>query len=116
MRSGGHLRAGERAGEVGADVQHLGGTLLEGEQRVEARDPVRVGGRHVEPLRRVAERALADPADAALRGPQRGQEQVAPVAVAAGDPPVAGLGYADDRVDRRPLGLRRLGERQAQIH
>ena len=75
------------------DVRHVGGPLLEREQRVEARDAVRLGGRDREPPRRVAERALAHPADAALRGAQRGQEQVPARAVGArGAVPFASTG------------------------
>ena len=66
-RAFGHLGAGEPAREVGADVKHLSGTLFEREQRVEGRDPVRVGRRHVEAARGVAERARRDPAHAQLR-------------------------------------------------
>ena len=76
-RSLGHVRAGEPAREVGADVQHVGGALLQRDQRVEAGDPVRIGGRHVEPAAGVAERAFAHPADAPLDGTQRRQQQMA---------------------------------------
>ena len=43
-----HLDALEPAGEVGADVQHVGRAFLEREQGVEARDAVGVGRRDVE--------------------------------------------------------------------
>ena len=112
MRTFRHLGAGEPAREVGADVKDVRGPLLEREQRVEARDAVRIRGRHLEPARRVAERALADPADAALCGAKRRQQQVAAAVVDTGNAiPVRVVG-ADDRVDRLALGRRRLRREQ----
>ena len=46
---------------------------------IERRHAVRLGGRHRQALADVVERAFADPADAALNGVQRRQEQVAPL-------------------------------------
>ena len=83
MRAVGNGRACEPAREVGADVRHVRRPFLERKQRVEARDAVRLGRRDREPARRVAERALAHPADALLRGAQRGQEEMALRAVGA---------------------------------
>ncbi len=111
-----HLGAGEGAGEVGADVELLGRPLLEREHRVEARHAVRVRGRHVEPPAGVAESALAHPTHTPLRRPERGQEQVAPLPVAARDAAVAGRQAADRGVDRLALGVARLGSEQAEIH
>jgi len=108
--------APEPAGEVGADVQHVGGPLLEREERVEARDAVRVGGRHVETPRRVAERALAHPADAPLRGAERGEEEVPARAVAAHDAVAVQVLLAHDGVDRLTLGVARVGGEQPEIH
>ena len=85
-------------------------------QRVERRDAVRVGGRDVEPPRRVAERALAHPADAPLCGAQRGEEQVAALTVGARDAVAVRRGRADDGVDRLALGVGRLREREAKVH
>ena len=90
-------------------MEDVRGTLLERDQRVERRDAVRLCRRDLEPAARVAERALGHPADAALRGAQRGEEQVAPRAVAARDASVVDARRADDCVDRLALGLRRLG-------
>ena len=102
-----HLGAGQPAREVGADVQDVLRPLLEREQRVEARDAVRIRRRHF-----VAERALADPADAALCGAKRRQQQVAAAVVDTGNAiPVRVVG-ADDRVDRLALGRRRLRREQ----
>ena len=115
VRTRWNLRACELAREIGADVQHVRRPLLERDQRVEARDAVRVGGRNVEPARRVAERALAHPADAALRGAQRGKQELAAVTPRAADPAVR-VGCARDRVDRGALGVRRLRLQQLEIH
>ena len=117
MRAVRHLDCAlEPAREVGADVQHVGGTLLERDERVERRDAVRVGGRDVEPSRRVAERALAHPADAPLCGAQRGEEQVPALAVGARDAVAVRRGRTDDGVDRLALGVGRLREREAKVH
>src|SRR5436309_5417010 len=98
MRAFGHRRARESAREVCAYVQHFGWPFLEREQCVEGRDAVCLGGRDLESSRRVAERSRAHPADAALRGAQRGEEEMTARAVAAGDPvSVRGL-FADHRV------------------
>src|SRR5205823_11644502 len=92
----------------------------EGEQVVEARDAVRVRGRDVEPSRRVAERALADPTYAPLRSPERREEQVPQLAqrVAAvhGAAGSVRRERAHDRVDRLALGGGRLRREQAEIH
>ena len=46
------------------------------EQRVEAGDAVRLGGREPEPLANVIESAFADPADRVDEGVERGQQEV----------------------------------------
>ena len=116
MRAGRDLGARELAREVGADVQHVRRALLEREQRVEARDAVRLGRRHVEPPRCVAERALAHPADAPLCGAERGEEQVPSRAIGARDAAVVCARLAHDRVDRLALRVARLGAEQAEVH
>jgi len=68
------LEAREPAREIGADMQDVGGSLLERDQRVERRDAVCLGGRYLEATARVAECALAHPADPALRRAERGEE------------------------------------------
>ena len=116
MLAGPDGRALERAREIGARVRDVGRTLLEREQRVEGRDAVRLRGRHREPPRRVAERALAHPADAALRGAQRGEEEMAARPVGARGAVAVRLGRrAEHRVDRRPLGVRRRRVEQLEI-
>ena len=79
-------------------------------QRVERRDAVRVGGRDVEPARRVAERALAHPADAPLCGAQRGEEQVPALTVGARDA-VAVRARPHRRRRRSPRARRRSAPR-----
>jgi hypothetical protein len=116
MRALRHLDALQPAREIRADVEDVGRPLFEREQRVEARDAVCVGGRHVQPARGVAERALAHIADAPLRRAQSRKEQVAAAALGTRDAvPVRGLG-ADDRVDRLALVRGRLRDGKLQVH
>ena len=116
VRAGRDLGARELAREVGADVQHVRRAFLEREQRVERRDAVGLGGRHVEPARRVAERALAHPADATLRCAKRGEEQVPSRAIGARDAAVVRARFAHDHVDRLALRVAGLGAEQAEVH
>ena len=109
-------RALERARQIGADVRHVGRALFEREQRVEARDAVGIGGRHREPPRRVAERALAHPADPQLRRTERGEEEMPSCPVGACDPVARARFLADDRVDRLPLGVGRHGVEEVEVH
>ncbi len=111
----GQLVPGEPAREIGADVQHVRGTLVERDQRVERRDAVRLGRRNLEPAARVAERALRHPADAALCRADRREQQVPSRPVAARNAPVVVGGLADHRIDRRALRIRRLRREQAQV-
>ena len=112
VRARRNLGARELAGEIGADVQHVGRPFLERDQRVEGRDAVRLGRRHVEPARRVAERALAHPADPPLCGAKRGEEQVPSRAVGARDATVVCAG-ARPRPCRSPRARRRSARRRA---
>jgi len=111
----GHLGPGKAAGEVVADVEHLHRTLFERQHRVEGRNSVRLGRRHVEAAACVAERARRHPPHAPLRGPQRRKEQMSPRPVAAEDAvPVRRLD-PDHRVDRLALVLGRLGVDELQV-
>jgi exodeoxyribonuclease VII small subunit len=76
------LRAAVAADDVVADVDDLVGPRLEREQRVEARHPVRIGGRDRQPLADVAERPFADPAAGVLDAVQGRQEQMPALAKA----------------------------------
>src|SRR5581483_4174117 len=107
----------ERARQVGAGVGDVGGALLEREQGVEARDAVRLRGRHGEPARGVPEGALAHPADALLRRAQRGEEEVALRPVGARDAVAVRIGGGPEHaVDRVALGRRRRRVEQVQVH
>ena len=111
----GHRRTLERARQIGTHVQHVSGPLLQRDERVERRDAVRLRRRNLESARRIAERTRRHPADSPLRRAQRGQQEVAPRAVAARDPVAARSLRADDGVDRLALRLRRLGGEQLQV-
>ena len=116
VRARRNLGARELAREIRADVQHVRRPFLERDQRVEARDAVCLGRRHVEPPGRVAERALADPADPSLRSAKRGEEEMPSRPVRARHASVVCACAAYDRVDRLALGVARFGAEQAEIH
>ena len=86
-------------------MQHAPRPRLEGEQRVEARDSVRLGRRNLEPLADVPEGSFAHEPDPRLRGLESGQEQIA-----------APVRIADDTVDRVPLVVGRLRCQEAEVH
>ena len=118
------------ARDVLADVHDARRTRLEGEERVEGRDPVGVGGRHGQPAAELVEAAGADPADPLLQRPERGQQEmaaspgrvpsgggVARDAVGARAAVPAGGRRAEDGVESGSLGRRGLGERdELQVH
>ena len=125
------VRSVATAGDVLADVDDSRRAPVQGEERVERGDAVRVRRRHGQSPADVVERARADPADVLLDGMERRQQQVAtllrPVGAARDrDPPVdrgvarspvpAGAGGPEQVVDRGTLRLGWLGVEQAKIH
>ncbi len=113
-QSGAHvLRAQQLAGDVVADVGDGRRLRGRGEQGVEGRDAVRLGGRDRQPAADVVQRPAADPAEPFLGRLEDRQQQVpmAPRAVSAARdvaidrralaPVPAPTGRADQRVEER---------------
>ena len=70
------VRADALARDVLADVDDPRRPRLDGEHRVERGDAVDVGGRQRQPAAELVHPSGADPADALLQGPERGEQKV----------------------------------------
>jgi hypothetical protein len=117
--------AAHAAREVVADVQHRARLLVDAEHRVERRDPVRLRGRHLQPLADVVHAALADPPGGALQRVQRRQQQRPVLTRIARDAEVGRRAFATLPAARRrpehgvhgaPLLVGRRGRHQVQLH
>ena len=121
--------AGEAARDVVADVRHGRGTRLRSQQGIERGHAPGLGRRHGQATADVAQRGLADPADACLHGVERRQQQVAHVTggmPAAGDVAIdaavaraagpARDGRSEHGVDRRAFDGRGQRADDVQVH
>jgi hypothetical protein len=103
------------AHDVVADVGHGGGARGEGEEGVEARDPVGLRGRDVEPLGEVPEGPRGDVPEALLNGVEA-REQTVPFGAGRAEADGVGPAGAERRVDAGALIVRGRRANRSEVH